>query len=84
MADTGGGARGGRPALPATTYYYRRTLGLRETLPAIGAGIGLGVVGFYLARLFLQRTPLVREPGIAQLDERGMIVRRPRASAARR
>jgi ribose/xylose/arabinose/galactoside ABC-type transport system permease subunit len=47
---------------------------------AIGAGLGVGLATFYLARLLLQRTPLVREPGIAQLDERGAVVRRPRTA----
>jgi hypothetical protein len=71
-----------RSALPATTYYHRRTLSLTETLPAIGAAVGVGVLAFYLARIVLQKTPLLREPGISQLDERGMVVRRPRSAAA--
>ena len=41
-----------------TRYYYRRPLRFRELLPAIGAGIGAGLVAFYLTRLMLQRTPL--------------------------
>ncbi len=71
-----------RRSVPATTYYYRRPLSLKEALPAVGAAVGAGVVVFYLARLFLQKTPLVREPGIAQLDDRGMVVRKPRATPA--
>lgn len=67
-----------RPSVPAASYYYRRSLRLQELLPAIGAGVGAGLAAFYLARLMLQRTPLVREQGIAQLDERGVVVRRPR------
>ncbi len=67
-----------RPVLPATSYSYRRSLSISEMLPAIGAGIGIGVAAFYVARLFLQRTPLVREPGITRLDDRGAVVRRPR------
>lgn len=39
-------------------YYYRRPLGLREMLPAIGIGIGAGLFAFYVTRLLLQRTPL--------------------------
>jgi hypothetical protein len=73
-----------RAAVPAATYHLRRPLSLKELLPAIGAGLGAGLATFYVARLLLQRTPLVREPGIAQLDERGMVVHRPRASATRR
>ena len=65
----------GRPSVPAVSYYYRRPLSLSEMLPAVGAGIGAGVAVFYLARLFLQKTPLLREPGIDQLDERGVLVR---------
>ena len=73
-----------RSAVPAATYYLRRPLTLKELLPALGAGVGVGLATFYVARLLLQKAPLVREPGIAQLDERGMVVRRPRASVVRR
>jgi hypothetical protein len=44
-------------------YYYRRPLTARELLPAIGVGVGAGVVAFYLARLFLQRTSLTPSSG---------------------
>lgn len=52
---------------PQTTrldgYVYRRKLDARELVPAIGAGIvtGLatGLATFYVARLFLERTPLL-------------------------
>lgn len=40
-------------------YTYRRKLRATEMMPAIAAGVGVGLVGFYLARLMLQRTPLV-------------------------
>ena len=39
-------------------YVYRRTLDARELLPAIGIGVGVGAAAFYVAYLFLQRTPL--------------------------
>jgi hypothetical protein len=39
-------------------YYYRRRLKLDDLLPAIGAGIGIGLLGFYVARLYLQKTPI--------------------------
>jgi len=39
-------------------YSYRRPLGVREMLPAIGVAIGAGLVAFYVARLLLQRTPM--------------------------
>ena len=41
-----------------TEYVYRRKLRAQELLPAIGVGVGVGAVAFYLAYLFLQRTPL--------------------------
>lgn len=41
-----------------TQYVYRRTLGPRELLPAVGVGLGVGAVAFYITYLFLQRTPL--------------------------
>ncbi|MGK2933614.1 MAG: hypothetical protein ACSLFE_00010 [Gemmatimonadaceae bacterium] len=40
-------------------YTYRRKLRATEMMPAIAAGLGVGLAGFYLARLLLQRTPLV-------------------------
>lgn len=49
------------PLAPGPDYIYRRQLDARELLPAIAAGIGVGAVAFYIARLFLQRTPL--DPG---------------------
>ena len=51
-----------KPAFGATTatdYYYRRPLTLREHLPAIGVAVGAGLAAFYVARLLIQRTPLV-------------------------
>jgi hypothetical protein len=46
-------------ALAATDYHYRRQLTLREQLPAIGVAVGAGLAAFYVARLLIQRTPLV-------------------------
>ena len=43
-------------------YTYRRDLRPAELIPAIGAGIAVGLAAFYVARLFLQRTPLVPGP----------------------
>ena len=39
-------------------YVYRRRLEPRELLPALGVGLGVGAVAFYLAYIVLQRTPL--------------------------
>ena len=50
-------------------YSYRRPVGLRELLPALGVGIAVGMFAFYVTRVLLQRTPLEVE-------------RRPRARRA--
>jgi hypothetical protein len=42
-------------------YVYRRQLSGRELIPAVGAGIVTGLAAFYVARLFLERTPLLPE-----------------------
>jgi hypothetical protein len=43
-------------------YYYRRSLTLRELMPAIGAAAAAAVATFYVAKLFIERTPLGAEP----------------------
>jgi hypothetical protein len=43
-------------------YYYRRHLTVRELLPAVGVGIGAGVIAFYIAKLAFERTPLDPRP----------------------
>ena len=43
-------------------YTYRRELSVSELIPAIGAGVAVGLAAFYVARLYLQRTPLVPGP----------------------
>jgi hypothetical protein len=40
-------------------YYYRRQLGAKDVLPAIGVGVAVGLAGFYVVQLLIQRTPLV-------------------------
>ena len=40
------------------SYYYRRQLSGRDLLPALAIGVGAGLVAFYVARLFVQRTPI--------------------------
>ena len=42
-------------------YVYRRKLSSRELIPAVGAGIVTGLAAYYVARLFLERTPLLPE-----------------------
>ena len=42
-------------------YVYRKRLQPRELIPAIGAGIVTGLAAFYVAKLFLERTPLLPE-----------------------
>ena len=49
-------------------YTYRRDLSGKDLIPAIGAGLAVGAVAFYVATLFLQRTPLV--PGTLEPVER--------------
>ncbi len=66
-----------RADMPATTHYYRRAVSVTELVPAISAGIAAGFAAFYVTRLFLQKTPLIRESGIAHLDGRGVLIRRP-------
>jgi hypothetical protein len=39
-------------------YYYRRRLGTLEVLKAVGVGIGAGLLGFYVTKVMLERTPL--------------------------
>ena len=40
-------------------YYYRRQLGAKDLLPAVGVGVAVGLAGFYIVQLLIQRTPLV-------------------------
>jgi hypothetical protein len=40
-------------------YTYRRKLRATELLPAAGAAVGVGLAVFYVARLLLQRTPVL-------------------------
>lgn len=43
-------------------YYHRRKLSPVELMPAVGIGITVGLIAFYLARVLLEREPLL--PGI--------------------
>ena len=42
-------------------YFYRRSLSVRELLPAIGIGVAAALLAFYVARTAIQRTPLAPE-----------------------
>lgn len=57
------------------TYYYRRSLSARDLMPAIGAGLAVGALAFYLTRIALQRAPVTVE-GLALSGQRK---RRPRS-----
>ena len=50
-----------RQATRLDGYVDRRPLDARDLIPAIGAGIVTGLAAFYVARLFLERTPLLPE-----------------------
>jgi len=58
-------------------YTYRRDLSGKDFIPAIGAGLAVGAVAFYVATLFLQRTPLVPGP----LEPTGRLEPRRRSGA---
>lgn len=44
------------------TYYYRRSLTVRELAPALGAAAAAAAATFYVVKLFLERTPLRAGP----------------------
>ena len=50
-----------RPTARLEGYVYRRPLTGKELLPALGVGVAAGLAAFYVARLFLERTPLLPE-----------------------
>ena len=50
-----------RPTARLQGYVYRRPLTGTELLPALGVGVAAGLAAFYVARLFLERTPLLPE-----------------------
>lgn len=43
------------------SYTFRRRLSGRELLPALAIGVGAGLVAFYVARLFAQRSRIMNE-----------------------
>ena len=55
-------------------YYFRRPLEPRDYAVAAGVGLGVAALGFYVASLLLERTPLV--PG----EPRGPVIPDPAPS----
>jgi hypothetical protein len=51
-------------------YYYRRRLGAKDLLPAIGVGVAAGLAGFYVVQLLIQRTPLVPQGDLPRSSTR--------------
>jgi hypothetical protein len=47
-------------------YYYRRQLGAKDLLPAVGVAVAVGLAGFYIVQLLIQRTPLVPQGELAR------------------
>ena len=47
-------------------YYYRRRLGAKDLLPAVGVGVAAGLAAFYIVQLLIQRTPLVPQGELAR------------------
>ena len=47
-------------------YYYRRQLGAKDLLPAVGVGVATGLAAFYIVQLLIQRTPLVPQGEISR------------------
>jgi hypothetical protein len=45
-------------------YFYRRSLTGRELLPVVGIAIGAGLFAFYIARIMMQRTPLLPQDSL--------------------
>ena len=58
-----------RASILSENYHYRRHLGAADLMPAIGVGIAVGLAGFYLVQLLIQRTPLVSPDALAREPE---------------
>ena len=71
-----------RGAGTASDYHYRRALTLPELVPAFGVAFGVAAAAFYVARLFIQRTPLVPMRDIPTLGPGR--ARKPRSAEALR
>jgi hypothetical protein len=42
-------------------YFYRRRLKQQELAPAVGVGVAVGLLAYYVVRILTQRTPLAPE-----------------------
>src|SRR3954470_4839264 len=62
-------------------YYYRRSLSIRELLPAIGAAAVAAAATFYVVKLFTERTPLRAEPAARERYPRRKRLRLHRSDA---
>ncbi len=51
-----------QPRRAGSDYYYRRSLSVRELVPAIGAAVLLGAAAFYVVRILAQRAELLPQP----------------------
>ena len=56
-------------------YYYRRSLTVRELVPALGAAAAAAVATFYVVKLLLERTPLTGEPAVRERSLRRSRIR---------
>ena len=56
-------------------YFYRRSLRVGELLPAIGVGVAVGVLAFYLTQVVMSRTPLA--PDLVASRRRARLARTP-------
>jgi hypothetical protein len=55
-----------RDKLGGSEYFYRRSLSGRALVRAIGVGIAGGILAFYVARIWMQRTPLAPDLAAAR------------------
>jgi hypothetical protein len=62
-------------------YYYRRSLGIRELMPAIGAAAVAAAATFYVVKLLIERTPLRADPGARERSPRRNRLRLHRSDA---
>ena len=59
------------------SYYYRRSLSTRDYLLATAVGLGAGMMAFYLATRFAQRTLLLDEARVGAPPRKQRVKGRP-------